>query len=528
MTASSFRQFIFFLLIVVFFSCQEKHSDENLSIFRYNESAGINSLDPAFAKDQANIWVANQIFDGLVQVDSQLNVMPSIAHSWTISEDAQSYTFHLRNDVLFHQHSLFEDHKDRVVKADDFVYSFNRLTDKSVSSPGAWVMNNVDYYEAINDSTFFIRLKTPFPPFLGLLTMPYCSVVPQEIVENTSFRDAPIGTGPFRFQYWKENVKLVLRKNENFYENGLPLLDAIAITFIKDKQTAFLEFIKGNLDFISGLDASYKDELLTPQGQLQENYIGKIQIKTLPYLNTEYLGFLMDENNLSASQHLAVRKAINYGFDRQKMITYLRNNIGSPANEGFVPKGLPSFTDSLRGYHYNPEVARQLLLDANISTPISVALNTTSSYLDLCEFIQNQLAEVGIQLEININPPSTHRQMVATSKLDFFRGSWIADYADAENYLALFYSKNFCPNGPNYTHFSNPTYDTYYELALKEINLEKRRNYYHLMDQMILDKAAIVPLYYDQVIRFVQNDIIGFESNAMNLLELKTVQKLKP
>ena len=150
------------------------------------------------------------------------------------------------------------------------------------------------------------------------------------------------------------------------------------------------------MDFISGLDASYKDEVLTPQGQLQENYIGKIQIKTLPYLNTEYLGFLMDENNLSASQHLAVRKAINYGFDRQKMITYLRNNIGSPANEGFVPKGLPSFTDSLRGYHYNPEVARQLLLDANISTPISVALNTTSSYLDLCEFIQNQLAEVGI------------------------------------------------------------------------------------------------------------------------------------
>ena len=144
MTAYSFRKFIFFLIIVVLFSCQEKYSDENLSIFRYNESAGINSLDPAFAKDQANIWVANQIFNGLVQVDSQLNVIPSIAHSWTISEDAQSYTFNLRNDVLFHQHSLFKDYQDRLVKADDFVYSFNRLTDIRVSSPGAWVMNNVD------------------------------------------------------------------------------------------------------------------------------------------------------------------------------------------------------------------------------------------------------------------------------------------------------------------------------------------------------------------------------------------------
>ena len=125
-------------------------------------------------------------------------------------------------------------YQDRVVKADDFVYSFNRLTDKAVSSPGAWVMNNVDYYEAINDSTFFIRLKTPFPPFLGLLTMPYCSVVPQEIVENASFRDTPIGTGPFRFQYWKENVKLVLKKKHRIsMKNGLPLLDAIAITFHK-------------------------------------------------------------------------------------------------------------------------------------------------------------------------------------------------------------------------------------------------------------------------------------------------------
>ena len=527
MKSYKIRHFIFFLLVLMFISCEEKKTDDNLSIFRYNESAGINSLDPAFSKDQASIWVANQIFDGLVQVDSKLNIIPSIARSWTISEDAKSYTFLLRNDVLFHQHSFFKDFQDRVVKADDFVYSFNRLTDKAVSSPGAWVMNNVEYYEAINDSIFFIRLKNPFPPFLGLLTMPYCSVVPKVIVENTNFRDAPIGTGPFRFQYFKENVKLVLRKNEDFHENGLPLIDAVAITFIKDKQTAFLEFIKGNLDFISGLDASYKDELLTPQGKLQESYFGKIQLQTSPYLNTEYLGFLMDENNLSASQHLAVRKAINYGFDRQKMITYLRNNIGSSANKGFVPKGLPSFTDTLRGYDYKPEVAKQLLSDAGVLTPITIELNTTSSYLDLCEFIQNQLVEVGIQLEININSPSTHRQMVATSKLDFFRGSWIADYADAENYLALFYSKNFSPGGPNYTHFSNPTYDNYYEMALKEINIEKRRTYYHLMDQMILDEAAIVPLYYDQVIRFVQNDIVGFESNAMNLLELKTVQKLK-
>lgn len=524
----AFNRLLLFLFPFLLYSCGSDFVNEDLSIFRYNESAGISSLDPAFAKDQSSIWVANQIFDGLVELDSSLNVQPSIAHSWKISEDAKGYTFTLREDVYFHAHERFVSEEERKVRAQDFVYSFNRLTDKSVASPGAWVMNNVAFYEAVDDTTLFIRLKTPFPPFLGLLTMPYCSVVPQEIVENTNFRDAPVGSGPFHFQYWKENVKLVLRKNHDYYQADFPLLDAVAITFIKDKQTAFLEFIKGNLDFISGLDASYKDEVLTPQGQLQEDYIGKIQLQSLPYLNTEYLGFLMDDNNFSASQHLAVRKAINYGFDREKMMTYLRNNIGRPATEGFVPQGLPAFTDSLNGYSFKPEISKQLLSDAGISLPISLELNTTSSYLDLCEFIQNQLSEVGILLEININPPSTHRQMVATSKLDFFRGSWIADYADAENYLALFYSKNFCPNGPNYTHFSNPVYDEYYELALKEVNPEKRRFYYRLMDQMIIDEAVVVPLYYDQVIRFVQNNITGFESNAMNLLVLTRVEKINP
>ncbi|MBC8464120.1 MAG: ABC transporter substrate-binding protein, partial [Bacteroidetes bacterium] len=334
------------------------------------------------------------------------------------------------------------------------------------------------------------------------------------------------GTGPFQFQYWKENVKLVLRKNLDYFEKGLPKLDAVAVTFVKDKQTAFLEFLKGNLDFISGLDASYKDEVLTRDGSLQVDYQDRIVLQSQPYLNTEYLGFLMDENNLTITQQKAIRKAINYGFDRVKMMTYLRNNIGIPALKGFVPKGLPSFTEGLEGYDYNPERAKQLLETANIPKGVEVVLSTTSSYLDICEYIQNQLEEIGLTIRVEVNPPSTHRQMVATSKLNFFRGSWIADYADAENYLALFYSKNFCPNGPNYTHFSNADYDALYELAIQETNDSIRYVLYQKMDQIILDEAAIVPLYYDQVLRFVQPNISGFESNGMNMLNLKRVEKI--
>ena len=156
-------------------------------------------------------------------------------------------------------------------------------------------MSNVVSFSALNDTTFDIELKTPFPAFLSLLSMQYCSVVPKEVVENGNFNKHPVGTGPFKFQIWKDGVKLVFRKNLNYFEKEgeeqLPFLDAVAITFIKDKQAAFLQFIQGELDFISGIDASYKDEILANTGELQEKYKNKVILQSQPYLNTEYLGF---------------------------------------------------------------------------------------------------------------------------------------------------------------------------------------------------------------------------------------------
>ncbi len=209
-------------------------------------------------------------------------------------------------------------------------------------------------------------------------------------------------------------------------------------------------------------------------------------------------------------------------------MTYLRNNIGNPATEGFIPIGLPSYNRNLKGYSYNPDETRRLLSEAGFPngeglSPIT--LTTTSDYLDLCEYIQQQLAQFGIEIIIDVNTGATFRDMVANSKLEFFRGSWIADYPDAENYLALFYSKNLSPIGPNYTHYTNPEFDKIYERAMLEINDSLRFELYDKMNHLIMNDAAIVPLYYDEVIRFVKNDIVGFESNPMNLLNLKYLRK---
>ena len=142
-----------------------------------------------------------------------------------------------------------------------------------------------------------------------------------------------------------------------------------------------------------------------------------------------------------------------------------------------------------------------------------------------CEFIQKELEKIGIEIIIDVIPASSLKQAKANGKLDFFRASWIADYPDAENYLSLFYSENFSPNGPNYTHFYDEKYDYLYKQSLQENNMNKRIKLYKKMDSIIISKSIVVPLFYDEVIRFVSKNIKGMKINATNLLDLRTVRK---
>jgi peptide/nickel transport system substrate-binding protein len=529
--------------LVFLLSCSGKEQARK-NIFRYNESKGIPTLDPAFARNQTIIWPVNQLFNGLVQLDEKLHIKPCIAHRWEISEDGKEYTFYLRSDVFFHDHPQFPDGRGRTITAADFVYSLNRIIDPQVASPGAWIFHSVNRqahagmngFEAVNDTTLRIHLTRPFPAFLGILSMPYCHIVPHEVIEKLGpdFRKEPVGTGPFRFKYWREDEKLVLVRNEKYFERDktgrrLPYLDAVNISFTRDKQSEFMEFMMGRLDFLSGLHPVYKDELITRGGKLNPAYSGQIKMITEPYLNTEYLGFLLDPEQEAAQNSPVlireVRQAINVGFDRQKMMRYLRNNIGRPAGAGFIPEGLPSYSaEAVKGFMYDPDMARELLARAGYPNGTglkSITLTTTSDYQDLCEYIQHELSEVGIRLNIEVNTGASFRNRMANSRLEFFRGSWIADYPDAENYLSLFYSKNFSPTGPNYTHFNHPDYDRLFEETLMTLDDSTRYDIYHELDRIIVQEAVVVPLYYDQVIRFIPKGLSGLGSNPMNLLHLK-------
>lgn len=525
------------LLLILPISCSVSKK-EDLAVFRYNESKGISSLDPAFARSQSLIWPVHQLFEGLVQFDEQLNVIPVIAKRWDISSDGLLYTFYLRNDVFFHPHVAFKTKAQRLVTAHDFVYSFNRVMSPATASPGAWVFAKLHKQFgqngcfALNDSVLQLKLSVPFPPFLGMLGMKYGSVVPRMVVEHSpdSFGISPVGTGPFLLKVWRQNEMLILHANNDYYQKDsigrqLPYIDAISVSFITDKQSEFMEFMLGKLDFLSGITSQFKDALLTRIGELKQENAHHIYLQKAPYLNTEYLGFNVDSTTGQVVP-IAIRKAINYCFDRKEMVMYLRNNMADAALQGMVPPSLSkNYAEGMVGYGHNKPLARKILRDAGYQNgyPNTINLYTTSDYVDLCEYIQHNAKQIGVNIDIHLSTGASFRNIVANGKAQMFRASWIADYPDAENYLSLFYSGNKSPKGPNYTRFELNQFDSLYLMSLETQGAAKLL-LYRQMEQLIIENALVVPLFYDKVVRFANQRVSNFQVNPLNLLEIKCLE----
>jgi len=536
------RCLLILALSVLINSCTREEDNSNKTVFSYNEVNGLTSLDPAAASNFENIWPVNQLFNGLMQTNDSLLVEPCIAKSYTLSENGLTYTFLLRHDVYFHDNPCFDNKKGRRVVARDFLYSFNRLYDGSVSSAIA-LMGNINRqmgeggFDAPNDSTFVIHLSKPFQPFINILTMKFFSVIPHEAIAKygVEFRRNPVGTGPFIFKLWEEGNTLVLHKNEHYFEtdekgHSLPYLDAVKVSFIKDKETAFMELLNGKFDMISGADAFNANEVLDKHGELRTLYRGKFYLQKTTFLKTDYIGLMVDDKTaITPLKSKYFRQAINYAIDRKQLVKYLRNNIGIASNSGFIPVGLNAFDSTVvKGYSYNIDKARHLLALAGYKDGKGLpelVIHTTENYREQMEFIQAQLAKCNIPIQVSVEKPSVLRQAVNNSEYALFRKSWFSDYADEENFMSLFYSKNFTPQGVNFFHFKNLSFDSLYDLAQRESDLSSRKKLYQLMDQIIIEEAPLIPLYYDQSVRLVSHAIGGLATNGMNLLNLKTVRK---
>lgn len=523
-------------------------------VFRYNQPEALTSLDPAFARNQANTWAVSQLYNGLLALDSTLQPAPALARRYQISPDGLTYTFWLRRGVRFHDSESFAGSQGRAVAAADFVYSFKRLLDTKTASPGGWifrgkVLEDKDgsisdtCFVAANDSTLRIHLKAPFLPFLSILTMPYAYVVPHEAVEKygKDFREHPVGTGPFQFKLWDEGNVLLYERNPSYWRRDargrpLPYLDAVAISFIVDRKTEFLTFLQGKLDFLSGIREGSRDLILNADGSVRSDFRGRFTVQKAPYLNTEYLGFQLDSTNLTGPQaaqaralrDVRVRQALCYALNKPELTAYVLSHIGQPGLSGFVPAALPSFSPTqVPGYAYQPQRARELLQAAGYGPahPLRLRLSTVAERKAVSEYLQKNWADVGVQVQIDINQSAAQQELVNGGKAAFFAASWLGDYPDAENYLALFYSPNFTPNGPDKTHYKSAEYDQLYQQAIREQNAAARTARYQQMDRLVVRDCPVIPLFYDEVVRLTQNNVRNLAANPMNQLLLEQVRK---
>ncbi len=525
------RLFLFLFLGNLFHGCVSTNPNAHKTVFYYNESANVKSLDPAFSTDLESMWIINQMFDGLVGLDSNLSPIPLVAKSWELTKDQKTYRFHLRNDVWFHAFKGTQ----RKLTAHDVVFSFERILNPRLASPGKWIFDaciTKQPFVAINDTTLDIHLKQPKGSFLQLLSTIFANIVMPEAVQDEahSFRTHPIGSGPFLFKFWEQDVAMVLHKNPQYWmidEEGesLPYLDAVKIDFVKDVYAEFQGLKSGKYDFMSGLDANFIDELLTPEGQLLSNQ-GELKMFKMPFIKTDYIGFLLDEHRGEIAQDKDFRKLI-YLTTPRKEICQLRNNLILPANQGFVPPTLLSKSNSQKDYSNKLLVDSLLLaLHQRWGNPLpSVPLTITPEYTDIFEMMQKHWSKLGINIQIQVLQSSTFKEAVAKGKVTMFRKNWLADYADAENFLQIFRKELWSPAGANYTHYFNPQFERLFDQSSALTNLEERRRLQNDMEKIVLQDYPVVPLYYDQVVHFVNKRIKNWRINGVNQIDLTKVKK---
>lgn len=523
-------------------------------IFRYNQPGILASLDPSFASDQAVIWATAQLYNGLVTFDENLKIEPELAESWKISEDGKVYTFKLRDDVHFHPHRLFEGEKGRKLDAYDVEYSLRRIIDTTdVYSRGVWIFRDKvlktpegtlsdTCFKAVNDSVFRIYLDRSAPDLLQVLAMPYAYIIPRDVAAHygKDFRDHPVGTGPFKFQQWEESNKLIYIKNNDYWKhdeegNQLPYIDAVEVSFTSDKSQAFRAFMLGNIDFISGVEESFIDEVFYRDGSVKESFSEKYTVEKAPYLNTEYIGFQLDpsapvyeDKNTHPVLNKDFRKALSYCVDKQDIIINVRNGLGLPGINGMVPPAVPGYdSEKIKGYDYKVDKAQRHLQRSGIKPEEveNVRLTLSKEKEPLGQYLVKKWYDMlGVRISLDINEAKVNRDLAQNGKLAMFMGSWLGDYPDAGNYLTLFYSDNFSPAGPNKTRFSDEKYDELYQKALQQHNDSIRNEFYYEMDQLVMDEAPLIVLFYDEVIRLTQNRISNLQPNAMNLLDLERVK----
>jgi len=224
-----------------------------------------------------------------------------------------------------------------------------------------------------------------------------------------------------------------------------------------------------------------------------------------------------------------LRQALNYGIDRKKIVRYVLKNRGFPAVNGPLPKGMPGYDEKIKGYTYNKAMAKLLLVEAGYPDGnglyLTLVIGNDEIQKAIAIAIQEQMKEIGVSVKLEQLMQATVLSKQQDGEFTFSRANWGADYFDPENFMALFYSKNLVPFGPNKTGYANLRFDALYEKANKLTKFEERKKLYDEMQKIVIDDAAWLFIYYNQQVYLLHKNIEGFYLDGLNIIKLKYTKK---
>jgi oligopeptide transport system substrate-binding protein len=449
-------------------------------------------LDPALSTDIYAVTIIQQLFDGLVQFDKDLNVIPAIAKSWKISPDGLIYTFYLREGVKFHN--------GREVTAKDFVYSFTRIIDPETKSSSSdfftkilgakeFINNKAKEVKgliALDKYTLQIIFSEPYAPFISILAMKGAKVVPKEEVEKSEidFGKSPIGTGPFRFVTMKEGEEILLEANPDYFE-GRPYLDKIIFKIFHGSpyEDIFRNFVEGKLEETRVAFKEFRDP-----SKLKNFYIVR-----KPILSLRFYGMQIKTKPFDNKK---VRQAINFAINKEEIDREAFQGMDS-ITDRIIPLGMPGSSPAKIIYSYNLKRAKELLLQAGYPGGKGIPLiefwsaQKAEMTRKELEIVKSNLANIGINLQIRTETNwKKFEEMMILYKTPIFRYAWYADIPDPDNFLGiLFHSKSKY----NFMGYRNPEVDHLLDRAKTERDYIKRMEMYRKVEEIVLEDAPIVP-----------------------------------
>ena len=456
---------------------------------RVGLSADPAELDPHKTNLTAAWHVIEHVYNGLVTTNPALEVVPSLAESWDVSEDGLTYTFHIRQGVLFHN--------GRELTAEDVKYSYDRILDPETASASAADLADAQSIDVVDDYTVSVTLGNPDSSFLAKLMGSSLAIVPSEVVEaEGDLMNTMVGTGPFKFIEYVPNSMLVVEANADYWEEGLPFLDGIEFQIVPDNTARTTALSSGTVDFIEYAPAQdmsifEADESLVVTGDANTNI--------------RYFAF---NTQVEPFTDVRVRQAISMVVDRGPIIDAAIFGAGQPTNIIFPATYWAGYESEIPA----PDIegAKALLAEAGYPDGFTTELHSWSQYPFLSNaaiVLQEQLKQIGIESELRFEENATYLANYFASDFEISVTGTSA-YVDPNDVILSNFSSD---SGNNASQYASDEMDSLIEAGMTETDQDARAEIYREIQEMIKTDLPWVNLFIASQYEAMKNFVMGYD-----------------